>query len=115
MLLLLAIPFFIYAGELMGRGSVARRLVDVVRAGVGHMPGALGVTTIGTSTIFGATSGSSAARRLPAGALPALADAVAERHEPEHAPDRRAAIIEFCSEIVPDPTAFRGAACGRQG
>ena len=32
---LLAIPFFIYAGELMGRGTVAQRLVDVVQAGVG--------------------------------------------------------------------------------
>jgi C4-dicarboxylate transporter DctM subunit len=31
----LAIPFFIYAGELMGRGGVAERLVDFVQAGVG--------------------------------------------------------------------------------
>lgn len=58
---LLAIPFFIYAGELMGRGSVAQRLVDVVQSGMGRTPGTLGLTTIGTSTIFGAISGSSAA------------------------------------------------------
>ena len=32
---LLAIPYFIYAGELMGRGSVAQRLVDFVQGGVG--------------------------------------------------------------------------------
>ena len=58
---LLAIPFFIYAGELMGRGSVAKRLVDFVQAGVGSVRGSLGVTTVGTSAIFGAISGASAA------------------------------------------------------
>jgi C4-dicarboxylate transporter DctM subunit len=58
---LLAVPFFIYAGELMGRGSVAQRLVDVVQDGVGRVPGSLGVTTVGTSAIFGAISGASAA------------------------------------------------------
>jgi C4-dicarboxylate transporter, DctM subunit len=58
---LLAVPFFIYAGELMGRGSVAQRLVDFVRAGVSPVPGNLGVTTVGTAAIFGAISGVSAA------------------------------------------------------
>jgi C4-dicarboxylate transporter, DctM subunit len=58
---LLAIPFFVYAGELMGRGSVAQRLVDFVQAGVGSVRGSLAVTTVGTSAIFGAISGISAA------------------------------------------------------
>jgi C4-dicarboxylate transporter, DctM subunit len=58
---LLAIPYFIYAGELMGRGSVAQRLVDFVQSGVGHLRGSLGITTVGTATIFGAISGVSAA------------------------------------------------------
>ena len=58
---LLAIPYFIYAGELMGRGSVAQRLVDFVQAGVGSVRGSLGVTTVGVATIFGAISGVSAA------------------------------------------------------
>ena len=58
---LLAVPYFIYAGELMGRGSVAQRLVDVVQAGIGRVPGSLGVTTVGTAAIFGAISGASAA------------------------------------------------------
>ena len=58
---LLAIPYFIYAGELMGRGSVARRLVDFVQDGVGSVRGSLGVTTVGVATIFGAISGVSAA------------------------------------------------------
>src|SRR5512141_1966634 len=58
---LLAIPFFVYAGELMGRGSVAQRLVDFVQGGVGPVLGSLAVTTVGTSAIFGAISGVSAA------------------------------------------------------
>ena len=58
---LLAVPFFIYAGELMGRGSVAQRLVDFVQEGVGSVRGGLAVTTVGTSAIFGAISGVSAA------------------------------------------------------
>ena len=58
---LLAVPYFIYAGELMGRGSVAQRLVDFVQSGVGSVRGSLGVTTVGSSAIFGAISGASAA------------------------------------------------------
>ena len=58
---LLAIPYFIFAGELMGRGTVARRLVDFVQDGVGSVRGGLGVTTVGVATIFGAISGVSAA------------------------------------------------------
>ena len=46
---LLAVPFFIYAGELMSRGSVAKRIVDFVQTGLGAIPGSLGVTTVGTS------------------------------------------------------------------
>ncbi len=74
---LLAIPYFIYAGELMGRGSVAQRLVDFVQAGVGSVRGSLGVTTVGTSVIFGAISGASAATVATIGKVmyPAMRDA----------------------------------------
>ncbi|HEY8578492.1 MAG TPA: TRAP transporter large permease subunit, partial [Beijerinckiaceae bacterium] len=58
---LLAVPFFIYAGELMGRGSVAQRLVDFVQETARPIRGNLGVTTVGVATIFGAISGVSAA------------------------------------------------------
>ena len=58
---LLAVPFFIYSGELMSRGTVSQRLVDFVHSFVAGVPGALGVTTVGTATVFGAISGSSAA------------------------------------------------------
>ncbi len=66
---LLAVPGFIFAGELMGRGSVARRLVDMVQASVGSVRGSLGVTTVGTSAIFGAISGASAATVATVGRL----------------------------------------------
>ena len=71
---LLAVPFFLYAGELMGRGSVAGRIVDVVQAGVGSVRGSLGLTTVGTSAIFGAISGASAATVATVGRimLPAM-------------------------------------------
>jgi C4-dicarboxylate transporter DctM subunit len=71
---LLAVPFFIYAGELMSRGTVASRIVDFVQAGVGRIPGSLGVTTVGTSAIFGAISGASAATVATVGKamLPAM-------------------------------------------
>ncbi|NYE25538.1 TRAP transporter large permease [Pigmentiphaga litoralis] len=71
---LLAIPFFIFAGELMGRGSVADRLVGFVNAGVGSVRGSLAVTTVGSSALFGAISGVSAATVATIGRvmLPAL-------------------------------------------
>jgi len=71
---LLAVPFFIYAGEPMGRGSVAQRLGAFVQAGVGSVRGSLAVTTVGTSAIFGAISGASAATVATVGRvmLPAL-------------------------------------------
>jgi C4-dicarboxylate transporter DctM subunit len=58
---LLAIPLFIFTGELLGRGSVARRLVNFVNAGVGNIPGGLAVTTVFSNALFGAISGLSAA------------------------------------------------------
>jgi C4-dicarboxylate transporter DctM subunit len=35
---LLSVPFFIFAGELMGRGSVAKRIVDILQSGIGTVP-----------------------------------------------------------------------------
>ena len=58
---LLAVPFFIYAGELMVRGGIADRLIDWVLAGFGRVRGSLGLTAIGTATLIGAISGSSPA------------------------------------------------------
>lgn len=66
---LLSVPFFIFAGELMGRGSVAKRIVDILQAAAGSVRGSLPLTTVGTSAIFGAMSGASAATVSTVGQL----------------------------------------------
>ncbi len=58
---LLAIPFFIFAAELMSSGQIAKRLVDFVRSLTGHLRGGIGHTTIGGSMAFGSVSGSAPA------------------------------------------------------
>tara|TARA_R110002020_G_scaffold36894_71_gene111194 strand:- start:5705 stop:6973 length:1269 start_codon:yes stop_codon:yes gene_type:complete len=58
---LLAVPFFVFAGDLMGKSGIARRLIDWVLALTGRVPGSLGVATIGASAMLGAISGSSVA------------------------------------------------------
>ena len=58
---LLAIPFFIFAGELMGAAGIADRLIVWVLALIGRIPGSLGVATVGASTLIGAISGASVA------------------------------------------------------
>ncbi|NIA69750.1 TRAP transporter large permease [Pelagibius litoralis] len=58
---LLAVPFFIFAGDLMARSGIAERLTHWVLAMVGHLRGSLGLATVGTATLLGAVSGSSPA------------------------------------------------------
>ncbi|MEM8656669.1 MAG: TRAP transporter large permease [Pseudomonadota bacterium] len=58
---LLAIPFFIFAGELMLQGGIARRLVNLASAAVGSLRGGLGVVNVASSMLFGGISGSAVA------------------------------------------------------
>lgn len=58
---LLAIPFFILAGEIMSIGGMSRRLVNFANALVGHLSGGLGAVAILGSSFFAALSGSNAA------------------------------------------------------
>jgi tripartite ATP-independent transporter DctM subunit len=58
---LLAIPFFIFAGQLMNRGGVASRLIDMAKVLVGRLPGGLAYVNIIAAMLFGAISGSAAA------------------------------------------------------
>jgi tripartite ATP-independent transporter DctM subunit len=66
---LLAIPFFIYAGDLMVRGGIASRIVAFAGALVGHMRGGLGQVNIAASTLFGGISGSAVAEAAAVGGL----------------------------------------------
>ena len=58
---LLAIPFFVFSGYLMGRGGLARRLIDFAVLIVGRLPGGLGYVNTLTCMLFGSISGSAAA------------------------------------------------------
>jgi C4-dicarboxylate transporter DctM subunit len=51
---LLAVPFFVLAGEIMAQGGIARRVVVWVMALVGGVRGSLAVTTVAASEVFGA-------------------------------------------------------------
>jgi C4-dicarboxylate transporter, DctM subunit len=66
---LLAVPFFIFAGDLMGRGGVSRRLVRWVTSMIGGVRGSLPFTALGTVTVFSAISGSTAATVAAVGGL----------------------------------------------
>ncbi|MCJ8141122.1 TRAP transporter large permease [Falsirhodobacter halotolerans] len=66
---LMAIPFFIYAGDLMVRGDIARRLVALAGALVGHLRGGLGQVNVLASVMFGGVSGSAAADASAVGGL----------------------------------------------
>ena len=58
---LLAIPFFLLAGELMNAGGLSRRIIDFALACVGHIKGGLGIVAILAAVIMASLSGSAAA------------------------------------------------------
>ena len=51
---LLAVPFFVFAGEIMAQGGIARRVVVWMMSLIGGVRGSLGVTTVAASELFGA-------------------------------------------------------------
>jgi tripartite ATP-independent transporter DctM subunit len=66
---LLAIPFFIYAGDLMVRGGIAQKIVAFAASLIGHVRGGLGQVNIVTATLFGGISGSAVAEAAAVGGL----------------------------------------------
>jgi tripartite ATP-independent transporter DctM subunit len=58
---LLAIPFFVFAGDLMHRAGIAERLIRLAEAVLGQTQGGLGQVGVGSSMMFGAVSGSAIA------------------------------------------------------
>ena len=66
---LLAVPFFIFAGDVLGRGGVSIRLVRWVQSIIGGMRGSLPFTSLGTAVVFSAISGSTAATVAAVGSL----------------------------------------------
>lgn len=66
---LLAVPFFILAGELMGKGGISRRIFGVANSLVGHQTGGFAMAAILTCMFFGSISGSSPATVAAVGGL----------------------------------------------
>jgi tripartite ATP-independent transporter DctM subunit len=66
---LMAIPLFIFAGDLMVRGGIASRIVAFAGSMIGHVRGGLGQVNIAASTLFGGISGSAVAEAAAVGGL----------------------------------------------
>ncbi len=58
---LLAVPFFVLAGELMNAGGISRRIIDMAQAWVGHVRGGLGYVAIAAAVLLASMSGSALA------------------------------------------------------
>jgi C4-dicarboxylate transporter, DctM subunit len=67
--ILLAVPLFIFAGELLAQGGVGKRIVAFARVLFGWLPGGLGVVTVMSCTMFGGVSGSAIADTAAIGSL----------------------------------------------
>lgn len=66
---LMAIPFFMLAGEIMNEGGISRRIVEFARSLVGHVTGGLGYVTVVASMIFAGVSGSAVADTSAIGSI----------------------------------------------
>lgn len=66
---LMAVPFFVLAGDLMNRGGTTRRLIDFANVLVGRIPGGLAHTNIVASMFFGGISGSAVADAAAMGTI----------------------------------------------
>ena len=79
---LLAIPFFIVAGQFMNHGGIANKLVNFAKACLGMLPGGLAYVNILACMLFGAVSGSAAAAASAMGSFmgPRMKE---EGYEPE--------------------------------
>lgn len=67
--ILIAVPLFVFTGELLARGGIGRRIVEFARALFGWMPGGLGVVTVVSCLLFGGISGSAIADTAAIGSL----------------------------------------------
>jgi tripartite ATP-independent transporter DctM subunit len=91
---LLAIPFFVLAGQIMNHGGIARRLIAFAKAMVGALPGGLAHVNIFAAMLFGAISGSSVA------AASALGTTVGKQMEEEGYSKEFAAAVNVTSSTT---------------
>lgn len=91
---LLAIPFFVLAGELMKQGGIADRLINLARAIIGRLPGGLAYVNILSAMLFGAVSGSAVA------AASAIGSIMTDRMENEGYPRTLSASINITASTT---------------
>lgn len=88
---LLALPFFMLAGNIMNKGGIANRLVKLARVFVGWIPGYLAATNVLANMFFGAISGSSVA------ATSAMGSIMSPLEEKEGYDKNYSAAVNICS------------------
>lgn len=91
---LLAIPFFVLAGEIMKRGGIANRLINFAKSLVASLPGGLAYVNVLASMLFGAISGSAIA------ATSAIGSIMTDRMEEEGYPRAFSASVNITSSTT---------------
>lgn len=91
---LLAIPFFILAGEIMDKGGIANRLINLAKAMTGRLPGGLLYVNVIAAMLFGAIAGSAAA------AASAIGGILGPRMEKEGYPRELGASVNITSSTT---------------
>ena len=91
---LLAIPFFVLAGEIMNKGGIANRLIDFAKGLTGKLPGGLLYVNVIASMLFGAIAGSAAA------AASALGSILGKRMDEEGYPKTLGAAVNITSSTT---------------
>lgn len=91
---LLAIPFFVLAGEIMNRGGIANRLIDFAKGLTGRLPGGLLYVNIIAAMLFGAIAGSAAA------AASAIGSILGKRMDQEGYPKTLGAAVNITSSTT---------------
>lgn len=91
---LLAIPFFILAGQLINRGGLAQRLIDLAKNMMGSLPGGLAHVNIVAAMMFGAIAGSAVA------AASAIGSTLGPRMEEEGYPKEFSAAVNITSSTT---------------
>ena len=92
--ILLAVPFFLLAANLMNSGKITDRLIDLARVLTGWMPGGLGHVNVAVSMLFAGISGSSTADAAGCGKI-LIPSMVKEGYDP-----RFAIAITACSSVM---------------
>jgi tripartite ATP-independent transporter DctM subunit len=91
---LLAIPFFVLAGEIMNKGGIANRLIELAKAMTGKLPGGLLYVNIIAAMLFGAIAGSAAA------AVSAIGGILGKRMDVEGYPKGLGAAVNITSSTT---------------